>query len=372
MLRRISSLLGLVALASVALITPVSADKKAKPLTVGDFAPAIKVAAWVKGNPVTKFESGKIYVVEFWATWCGPCKTSIPHLTELQKKYKSKVQFTGVSVFEERNPSDESYIPKVVDFVNKMGDKMAYTIAVDGKEGIMGKTWMDAANQNGIPTAFVIGRNKKIAWIGHPMVDMERVIEEVVAGKFDILGEAKRKSKEDDERKKQKAMMEPLNTALRSNRLADAIKEIDKILAVQPGKAGNLLVMKYQLLLRTDEPAAYKLGKELSEEKFKDNAEMLNQLAWFIVDDRTKLKTPDYDLAIAIAQQAVELTKGEDAMILDTLGYALYKKGDVEKAIEVQTKAVALIEHNANIPDSTKEEMTERLKLFKSKKKDSL
>jgi thiol-disulfide isomerase/thioredoxin len=69
-------------------------------LKLGDPAPALKVSKFVKGSPVTKFEPGKFYVVEFWATWCGPCKTSIPHLTEMAKKYKD-VQFVGVSVWEE-------------------------------------------------------------------------------------------------------------------------------------------------------------------------------------------------------------------------------------------------------------------------------
>ena len=59
-------------------------------LQIGDAAPELKVEKWVKGDPVTTFEKGKVYVVEFWATWCPPCIKSIPHLTELQKQYKEK------------------------------------------------------------------------------------------------------------------------------------------------------------------------------------------------------------------------------------------------------------------------------------------
>src|SRR5690606_31445154 len=102
-------------------------DAPAQPemtLYVGDKAPDITVSKWVKGDPVTGFEKGKTYVVEFWATWCGPCRESIPHLTELQKAYKDKVRFIGVSVGE-FNQAD------VEPFVQKMGDRMVYAVAMD-------------------------------------------------------------------------------------------------------------------------------------------------------------------------------------------------------------------------------------------------
>src|SRR5689334_25163119 len=76
-------------------------------LTVGSPAPAIKVAKWVKGKPVNSLKKGNVYVVEFWATWCGPCKQSIPHLTELAKKYAGKATFIGVSSFEKNAPKGE-------------------------------------------------------------------------------------------------------------------------------------------------------------------------------------------------------------------------------------------------------------------------
>src|SRR5437868_2205978 len=84
------------------------------PLGVGDPAPKLEVKEFVKGEPVVRLEKGKTYVVEFWATWCGPCRATIPHLTELQKKYKD-ITFIGVSVWE-REPG------AVKPFVAEMGD----------------------------------------------------------------------------------------------------------------------------------------------------------------------------------------------------------------------------------------------------------
>jgi len=77
---------------------PMAARAATATLKVGSDAPPVAVVKWFKGTPVDTLEKGKVYVVEFWATWCGPCKMSIPHLTEMAHKYGDKVTFVGVSV----------------------------------------------------------------------------------------------------------------------------------------------------------------------------------------------------------------------------------------------------------------------------------
>ncbi|MEO8429606.1 MAG: TlpA disulfide reductase family protein [Verrucomicrobiota bacterium] len=54
-------------------------------LKVGDLAPPLKTGTWVQGEPVKGFERDKVYLVEFWATWCGPCLASVPHLNSLHR-----------------------------------------------------------------------------------------------------------------------------------------------------------------------------------------------------------------------------------------------------------------------------------------------
>jgi len=346
-----------------------SAVQSQAKLKVGDKAPALKVAKWVKGTPVKEFEKGKVYVVEFWATWCGPCRQSIPHLTELAKKYKGKVTFVGVSIWEtEPGSKDTGYMTTVASFVKDMGGKMAYNVAVDGTAGTMAKTWMTAAGENGIPSAFVIDKNGKVAWIGHPMAELDEVLGKVVAGKFDSAAFAKERAQARSEEEKMQELFNPIVELMQQGKYKEALEALNKVLAENQKYESQLSMFKFNLMLKADERAAYSYAKKLAEGDYKDNAMGLNQLAWSIVDDEMGLKDPDYDVALSIAQRAAELSKFEDAFILDTLAYAHFKKGNIDEAIKYQEKAVVQMEKMQNVPAATQKEIRYRLKLFKEKK----
>ena len=337
---------------------------RAQTLKVGDPAPALTVSKWVKGAEVSSFEKGKMYVVEFWATWCGPCKVSIPHLTEMQKA-NPDVQFIGVSVFE-----DDQKL--VAPFVEKMGDKMAYAVAMDNvpegakrNEGAMAKNWMIAAEQDGIPTAFIVDRDGKIAWIGHPVVDgMDKVIEKMKAGTFDGKTAAtERETAEAAQKAMRQTMMSIAAAAKRSPK--EGIAEIDKAMATatDPDMKLRLSSMRYGLLLSDDEKAAYAYAKKMGDSDWKGSPELLNAVSYGIADNGGKLKTPDYALALSLAEKAAAGTQYKNAAILDTLAYAQYKKGDKKKAAETQKKALALLKAN-NTPAEQMKDYEDHLALF--------
>lgn len=129
---------------------------------VGKPAPEISAQYWLNSKPLSlKGLQGKIVVVEFWATWCGPCRKSIPHLIELSKKYGPQgVVFMGLS--------DEPR-EKVEPFAQQLG--MTYAVGGGSPSG-------EAYGVKGIPTAFVVDTTGTVIWEGHPMSAlMEQAIE---------------------------------------------------------------------------------------------------------------------------------------------------------------------------------------------------
>src|SRR5262245_59154403 len=181
-------------------------------LKVGDMAPKLQNGKWVQGEPVTEFKSGKAYLVEFWATWCGPCRVSIPHLNEIHNKYKSKgLVVIGQDCWER----DDGLVGP---FIEKMGEKMTYCVALDdktdGQKVKMADTWMAAAGRNGIPSAFLVDTKGLIAWIGHPLELKDKLIEDVLTGNFDIKRAAEAYTKKLDLDTKMRTVWTALGKAM--------------------------------------------------------------------------------------------------------------------------------------------------------------
>ncbi|NND96182.1 MAG: TlpA family protein disulfide reductase [Pirellulaceae bacterium] len=170
----------------VATHSPATAEQE---LSIGSSAPALDIEHWIQdGNgffkPVKKFKKGNVYVVEFWATWCGPCIMSMPHLAELQNKYRGR----GVQII---SVSDET-VDEVKDLMGQehpqvektFGDiTAAYSLTTDPDRSVH-TDYMEASNQQGIPTSFIVGKTSQIEWIGHPM-EMDEPLEAVVTDSWD-------------------------------------------------------------------------------------------------------------------------------------------------------------------------------------------
>jgi len=314
---------------------------RAAALKVGDVAPKLQVSKWVQGEPVKEFERDKAYVVEFWATWCGPCVVSIPHLNELHNKFKDKgLVVIGQDVWEQKQEA-------VVPFVKKMGDKMTYRVALDSVEGddkgAMASAWMEAAGQGGIPTAFVVDKQGKIAWIGHPMKLKEPLLEQILQGKYDLQKAAAEAAERAKNEERSNSLWTEFQQQSRARQWDKAEATLSKVEALMPEEdRDNLASTRFNLLLsRKDYKRAYAHAKKFSE-SHPDESMALNELAWMIAT-RPGIER-DLDLAEKIAMQSNTASKGENAEILDTVARVLFMKGEKGRAIELQEKAVVLVQ----------------------------
>lgn len=131
-------------------------------LNIGDAAPPLKVKDWIKGTPIQNFEKDKIYVVEFWATWCIPCISSMPRLSETARKYRDKITVLSIDIYEKENTP----IAKIKKFVDNMGNRMDFSVGVEENK-FMAKNWVDDSGMGGVPSTFIVN-NGKLDWIGHP------------------------------------------------------------------------------------------------------------------------------------------------------------------------------------------------------------
>jgi len=305
-------LLALLVLSASTTIAGEKPAEKVKPQAeICDPAAKLKGLQWIKGGPV-ELKKDTISVVEFWATWCPPCRVSIPHLTKLQKKFKDKkVTVIGIST-ESAN--------KVRPFVKDKGDVMNYVVAIDPQRKIS-DGYMKAYKQRGIPTAFIVDKQLRVVWVGHPMSDLEVVLEKVVAGKFDTKAYA---AKKELERKKNEMVM----AALR-----EYFDAIEKDATDKARTAAGTIIEN-------------------------GSSQLLNAFAWRVLSEVEQDKQ-DLPIALKAAAKANEMTEGKNSAILDTFALALFRNGKVTQAIEVQKKALKLAAGNERMEKDFKARLDE-------------
>lgn len=344
----ISPVRALALTALVALCCPLAAKAD---LTVGSKAPKLDIEHWVSTNEgkfpkINTFEPNKVYIVEFWATWCGPCVASMPHIAKLQKDYLDKgVQV--ISVSDEDLADVEKFLDRNVpnSQADAEGNKptfrqltSGYCLTTDPDQSVY-RDYMEAAGEGGIPTAFIVGKDGVIEWIGHPM-EMDEPLAKVVEGKWDRQAYIK----ERQERKMLEEELQKISVMMENGKPEDALKRIEELQTkvTNPEFKAFLEGIRVQLMVMTNPAEAAKQMKALIEKT--NEAAALNALGWQIVEMSMQGQNVPKELietGMIAAEKAVKL-EPKDGAILDTLAHLVELKGDLDKAIQLQKKAVEL------------------------------
>lgn len=327
-----------------------------EPLSIGSEAPALDVEHWVSKDfePVSEFEDGKVYVVEFWATWCGPCVASMPHLAETQAKYQDQ----GVRLISISNEDLET-VEKFMERSAPAGEDgeertfgeltSAWSVTTD-PDGSSNADYMEAANQNGIPTAFIVGKSGHIEWIGHPM-GMDEPLEKVVEGSWD-----REAYKAEYQMQEQLTEVQMMARRGQSDKALEALNQLDtqqvsddmttqitgikmQILAGMQDKTEEFTQVASQFLDKASDPMQIYMGTY-----FVNQAGEAHELDAALVEK-------------AIAKAETGVKDAEDQLrpaMLDTIAHLHEQAGNLEAAIAAQQEAV----------DSAEGRMKDRLQSY--------
>lgn len=161
-------------------LLPLSAATDKKTFVIGQKAPPLTELLWLQGDAPDLNNASKLYLFDLWATWCGPCIASIPHLNELQQTFGSKgLQVIGVNVWEYNKERVEQFLKEYKHHPN-------YPIAFSKNKGsFFEKNWLDCTGLKGIPQAILV-KGGTIILIDHPANITPERIKEALSPSFKL------------------------------------------------------------------------------------------------------------------------------------------------------------------------------------------
>jgi thiol-disulfide isomerase/thioredoxin len=126
-------------------------------LKLGEQAPAINITSWIENVPEDKELTNRFIVLEFWATWCGPCLGAVPHVNELVKEFQPEILFISLT----------NEAPVRVERTLKRTPFLS-AVATD-ETGFTNNAYGDGKSQyTALPMAVLIDNKNVIKWIGKP------------------------------------------------------------------------------------------------------------------------------------------------------------------------------------------------------------
>jgi thiol-disulfide isomerase/thioredoxin len=250
-------------------------------------APPISVE-WVKGGPVDLTKPNHIYVIELWATWCGPCVDGFPHLSALQRAHKGALDVVAIS---DEDPT------QVQRFTEHNAAIMDFSVAVSEATSIR---WGSDFRIDSIPAAFIM-RNNKILWHGHPD-SLDPILKAVTAGLW-------------------------TPDTFTRNLNAESAAEL------------------YLSSLMSDAPPVGDVLEKATERLIEDarfSPDVLNMVAWIVLTEAPASARPPLPLLVRMAETADKASDLKNFNIADTLALALFESSQIPAAISTSERALSL------------------------------
>ena len=302
----------------------------ASSLKIGDVAPLLKIEKWYNTAPIDAFEKGKVYVVEFWASWCQPCRKSIPHLNKLQKEFKDELVVVAVAASERKGTT------ALEKLLATKKEELTYAVGYTN-DGQTFKNYMWAANNTGLPWTFIIDKNGKVVWWGQPFYSQfESTLRSVIKGTYMPQEGSVPVYANKEGMKKYWDIQEQFWAAYGDENLDKAIE-----LGKQLYDSKNELfyyesATLFELMLSNEKTKgeALAIGKELEQGLLKQNPEGLSAMAYAIVDKKDP-SDEEMQFGVQLVEKANDLTLHENPSINILYGRLLLKNNNPKKALEL-------------------------------------
>lgn len=318
-------------------------------LALGEMVPTIRNAKWIKGEPVTEWVKGQIYILDFWATWCGPCIQMIPHMNEVQEKYKDKgVNVIAVAVWPRKGQRDTKAFVEA-----GRPAPMNYRVAEDDTAGTSARAFMESTNSGGIPRVIIVDREGRFAWIGHP-AEMDDPLAQIVEGTFDVKKAAAEQKAAADKINRAQQLMSEFARAQMDENWPKAVEVADLMIAHDADLFVNAAIYKYIIVLTklNDREKAADVGRRLVSGAFAKNPQALGLLSRVITDEENiPNDARDFALARAAATLSDELSGGKDANALVALAAVAQQDKQHDKAVEFAEKALAQVKDQPQVAE---------------------
>ncbi|NEU99609.1 TlpA disulfide reductase family protein [Bradyrhizobium uaiense] len=340
-------------------------------------APPIKVQSWLRGQPLTNFQPGKVYIVEFWATWCGPCVEAMPHLVQLQEQYRDRgLEVVGVAANERASTTNEART-KLDAWLTEKFPKLNYRIAFD-YSGEMDKLWMEPSFSFGIPTSFVVDRDGQIAFIGHP-TQLDDVLPKVLDGIWRTSDEAKaadtNRTDENQRITREIAVLKPIYAKLQPAMEAEdwkaAFSAVEEGLALVPNQIEFRRLHAHLLLhkmrdMRTGLPAMRQLVRDAIDQRSEQWMTIaISELFGPAIDTSHLPRADRFAMGRDLSEHILALNPpqgdGYKFLAYGAVAQYYYESGNKERAIELVELALKSLDHPKPMQDKMKQLYVPRL-----------